>query len=188
LFIPGACAALWWMGGRRRWVTFVAAWVVVGGLVGWMWRRSWGSYDDLLWARGGSEHELSSHAGAVRWLRVDDGAAQRPVEWASASGPESELPAHHKSLKATVSRTWWGLGLERGVTPVDRNGRQPAFLLVSVPYWSLAALAGTPLMVWTAGCGVGAMRRRLRRRRGLCAACGYDLRGGGGERCPECGA
>ena len=31
-------------------------------------------------------------------------------------------------------------------------------------------------------------RRRLRRSRGLCITCGYDLRGAAHERCPECGA
>lgn len=35
---------------------------------------------------------------------------------------------------------------------------------------------------------VGPMRRRSRRRRGLCEACGYDLRGTEGDRCPECGS
>lgn len=30
-------------------------------------------------------------------------------------------------------------------------------------------------------------RRRLRRIRGLCVNCGYDLRGSGSPRCPECG-
>lgn len=35
-----------------------------------------------------------------------------------------------------------------------------------------------------------ALRRLIRRKRGLCAVCGYDLRGRGAkhERCPECGA
>ena len=32
------------------------------------------------------------------------------------------------------------------------------------------------------------MRRRVRRWRGQCLRCGYDLRGARHERCPECGA
>jgi hypothetical protein len=35
--------------------------------------------------------------------------------------------------------------------------------------------------------GPVALRRRSRRRRGRCPACGYDLRAGAHERCPECG-
>ena len=33
-----------------------------------------------------------------------------------------------------------------------------------------------------------AIRRKLRRRRGLCATCGYSLRESVSEKCPECGA
>ncbi len=51
------------------------------------------------------------------------------------------------------------------------------------PMWALALPPGGILVrrgikVWHAG------RRKKRR---LCIACGYDLRGGGHERCPECG-
>lgn len=35
--------------------------------------------------------------------------------------------------------------------------------------------------------GPGTARRRLRRQRGACSACGYDLRDSSAERCPECG-
>ena len=36
-------------------------------------------------------------------------------------------------------------------------------------------------------CGLFALRRLIRRRRGLCPACGYDLRHAEHEGCPECG-
>jgi hypothetical protein len=55
---------------------------------------------------------------------------------------------------------------------------------VNIPYWFLAGLAAVPpaaLLVKFRGC-----RRRVRRRRGLCPACGYDLRASP-DRCPECG-
>ena len=54
---------------------------------------------------------------------------------------------------------------------------------VWVPHWFLvlvfAVLPVKRTYLWT--------RSSRRKKRGLCAECGYDLRGGG-ERCPECGA
>jgi hypothetical protein len=44
-------------------------------------------------------------------------------------------------------------------------------------------------IVWFLFFAPGAIRRRVRRKRGQCAACGYSLRGTPDvERCPECGA
>jgi hypothetical protein len=54
---------------------------------------------------------------------------------------------------------------------------------VQVPYW----LPVLPALVLPTSAAVGAVRRRRRRVRGCCTACGYDLRGSPG-RCPECGA
>ncbi len=41
--------------------------------------------------------------------------------------------------------------------------------------------------LWVLIPGLFALRRQIRRRRGLCPACGYDLRHGEHEACPECG-
>jgi hypothetical protein len=54
---------------------------------------------------------------------------------------------------------------------------------LSFPLWLLALVLALP----TAGRLVANARQRNRRTRGLCAACGYDLRASPG-RCPECGA
>ncbi len=43
------------------------------------------------------------------------------------------------------------------------------------------------IMLWLLIAGPLALRHLIRRRRGLCAACGYDLRHGEHKACPECG-
>ena len=46
-------------------------------------------------------------------------------------------------------------------------------------------------ILWILMLGPVTARRMIRRKRGRCIKCGYDLRGtsgGGGEVCPECGA
>src|SRR5687767_12376572 len=54
--------------------------------------------------------------------------------------------------------------------------------VVLVPLWAVAIVSGIPLLWWV----VRWRRARLRRREGLCPACGYDLRASHGK-CPECG-
>ena len=43
-------------------------------------------------------------------------------------------------------------------------------------------------MLWPLICGPFALRRHIRRKRGLCVACGYDLSHADHDACPECGA
>ena len=62
-------------------------------------------------------------------------------------------------------------------------------LLAYLPIWPGFAIntlfyAG---IVWLLIPGPFALRRLIRRRRGLCPACGYDIRHGEHEACPECG-
>ncbi len=42
-------------------------------------------------------------------------------------------------------------------------------------------------ILWLLVPGPFALRRYVRRRRGRCITCGYDLRGAFDEGCPECG-
>lgn len=56
---------------------------------------------------------------------------------------------------------------------------------ITIPYWFLACATSALPLLWLAG---NCHRRIIRRRnlRGLCPACGYDLRASS-DRCPECG-
>ena len=54
---------------------------------------------------------------------------------------------------------------------------------VTVPLWSLTALAATP----PALCGIGFCWNRRRGARGRCTTCAYDLTGNESGVCPECG-
>jgi hypothetical protein len=76
------------------------------------------------------------------------------------------------------------VGMGFGILPL-----QPLFPGVLI---NTAFYGGILWLLWlTISRGAGMLRRGSRRRRGLCARCGYDLRGsaggGSGAPCPECG-
>jgi hypothetical protein len=64
---------------------------------------------------------------------------------------------------------------------------QSPYDAVDVPYGVLLALPLTPLLLVAAARLARWRVRRRRARRGLCLACGYDLRQNETGRCPECG-
>ncbi len=63
------------------------------------------------------------------------------------------------------------------------------FLLPLRPIWTSFAVNTFfyAAVLWLLIPGPFALHRLIRRRRGLCLACGYDLRHAEHEACPECG-
>jgi hypothetical protein len=59
--------------------------------------------------------------------------------------------------------------------------RFPGLHLVVIRFWAVFVAAASPLLFMA----LGGVRRRRRVARGLCSACGYDLRATP-DRCPEC--
>jgi hypothetical protein len=77
-------------------------------------------------------------------------------------------------------------------TGIDISRQRPggAKFLPVTPLWPGFAINTIfyAAIVWGLFAVPGAIRKRVRRKRGQCAACGYSLRGSSGEKCPECGA
>jgi len=111
------------------------------------------------------------------------------MKWIGAGWPAICLRTHSRfdMMDVDPNRKQWKSGyvIERGfvterfsarVLPLDPV---PSGLAINGAAWTGAWLV--PLL------GVAIGRRGMRRVRGRCPACGYDLRGSTGDVCPECG-
>jgi hypothetical protein len=78
----------------------------------------------------------------------------------------------------------WGLPIESG-GPSDVRPRLLPLKPIALGFIGNTLTYG--LVVWLTLTTVVRLRRLGRRVSGLCEYCGYDLRGGDWERCPECG-
>jgi len=110
------------------------------------------------------------------------------------------LRAYYDRLPAdSYDRYWYGGSRVRAQRSPDILGLQfckytpppgdlePARETLAVPYWLPLAGCVAPFGLARARRLVRRRRRLDRERRGLCAVCGYDLRGSAGS-CPECGS
>lgn len=112
--------------------------------------------------------------------------------WCCVEGKQAgKLGPLTMSPTACIDRTLaGGVELPRAVGGGPRD--EPWRALPLYPLWP-----GFAINSLVFGCALGlvfawgsALRRKRRRRRGLCEQCGYDLRGRGDahDRCPECGS
>jgi hypothetical protein len=111
--------------------------------------------------------------------------APPPPRWSRT--PVREMHTwHYDHLPRTSARE------HLGFFDYQTAARGPAASITTtvryIPMWSLALASALPAAAWLAFRGRAALRARTRRRRGLCPACGYDLRAIEAERCPECGS
>jgi len=95
------------------------------------------------------------------------------VFWTRANPPALADPKNH-----------WAMHVERKVDNVIFDRAIP-YMPRTVPFVVNALIYALCLVALSVF--LRDLRGRLRRRRGLCRACGYDLRGAAHEQCPECG-
>ena len=171
----------------KRWLVGTSLLLCIGTLL--LWGRSYFTHDFVEQHRRGDLHGrkyddirgVFSGGGSigVGYVRI-----QHPVmpgfsdEWEFASGGQpTPFPTRFRLLGFSYCNMTLPGGPQRG----------PAHLVgFAAPHALFAALLAI-------GPGIAARRfwlarrRRLRIARGLCVACGYDVRASA-ERCPECGA
>src|SRR5665213_1292846 len=128
----------------------------------------------------GAQTSIGSGWGEVLYLHLEASpAARRPIHAASFSFSHKTGPANGNVTEYTPRGSVghdWGRFRYGSLTSV--------MWWVRAPWWSLGLASG----LVAAGCVTGWVRARraVRFSRGLCLACGYDLRETPG-RCPECG-
>ncbi len=94
-----------------------------------------------------------------------------------------------------VLSVWYGIDAKRawgkpGVLSREVTGCLPYRDLAATPIWPAFAINMIfyAALLWLITLGPFTARRVIRRKRGRCIKCGYDLRHAEHEACPECGA
>lgn len=169
-------------GMARIWLLSIAVIIGVGWISSFWWAWS------LAWPyRGEGRWQLASYRGVVRLLRVDT------ESFKGRAGPVGGFfhPAQ-ADFAAWNLRTlgpssgWEHLGAAIGSGTLHPSTADFCWLAV-IPWWWFGVAGAVPVVGMTGLAIRGRHLWRRRRKQGLCAACGYDLRATP-ARCPECGA
>jgi hypothetical protein len=167
-------------GGRRA----VAGLLILLG-VGWLWWHSYRAYDAVaLFGRDGKVSGVGSFRGElmVAFTDVSMGPERAwTAEIESVPVDDGERMREMLTDTPRLARRWGFLSARHGPDAFGLSNQSAS--VVAAPHWVLLPLGLWPLLAW----GVRRGRWMRWRRRGWCLACGYDLRGSEGDRCPECG-
>jgi hypothetical protein len=145
--------------------------------------RSYAVADCASLSFGGTSFEICSASGGVHVLAVADQSAPRAIVVKA-----TDTPTLWFAPLLTPARTDTRLGFSTETGQIAGQPKPYAYRLTRIPFYAIITpLAALPLIVGVARLTAN-LRRHRRRRRGRCPACGYDLRGAPGPRCPECGA
>jgi hypothetical protein len=150
-----------------------------------LWVQSW-LVDASLYHSGDNDVSLRSSAGE---FAIQINKLLNPEEWIGMARGWYMLPVHRPSTPiasrlGSGPTLWNRLGFA-GFHGSTSGPGVPRFdiRMIVIPYWPLvivcALLPIRSAIRWTP--------RKRRIKRGLCPACGYDLRATP-ERCPECGS
>ena len=174
-------------------ITFLCGFCCCLFLVAWF--RSHRATDLIVWGtRGGHYYEIVTIPGQFRFTRVTNWSGDPPSFRWWESGL---IPPSWPVLGQQPVRTTWlpvGIGLQQGYRRInDPAGGPQAYAPMTVAYQIFAVPFAVPVLL-TGMIALLPFARRIRLRRvreervtrGLCPACGYDLRATPG-RCPECG-
>ena len=169
--------------GHRKWRMWLAAGLTVATAILTVvsYRRP------LCWER---------QLGPTTWVRVEVSEAWISLWHVDTSGPRGPLllkafrcipeSRFHRSWRPPWRSRGFGWRVNTPVLPEDAWGGSFRCLhsWVGIPVVAIwAVVVAVPALIFLRG----GLRRLRRRRRGLCVACGYNLRGLTERRCPECG-
>jgi hypothetical protein len=137
--------------------------------------------EEVTFSAGGGLHQLASYRGGVQYQRLARFAPCSPLQYGRFPVRSAPDFWSAEAVAPRWSRGGMGFLAATGTAPGPTDGTH-AYHLLRVPWWFLAtiSLLAPARALWIlAGTA-------LRRRRGRCTWCGYDLRASPGV-CPECG-